>query len=311
MRITSIVLVIVSATFASTAIAADIRDFPLDDGVHGITISGDIVPADEDRFRLISLRYDKAIVALDSPGGALVPALAIGRMINLRGYFTMVAKDEKCTSACALIWTAGKKRFLGSTSRLGFHASYLEADGRKLETGVGNALVGRYLTQLGLSEEAVVFATMASPDSVTWLNMRNASAAGIAFELFGGADVAPPPIVARATETRAVRTGWTLVAEGDDIKYYMDINRLGRVGAYRTGWDKADHSQNAEVSYHEELQLTYFDCSSRRTALKRYVEYDQSGKVTGSGEFTAARLKWYSVVPGSVGEAKLDFACGD
>jgi hypothetical protein len=43
------------------------------------------------------------------------------------------------------------------------HAAYIEKVGRASESGVGNALVGSYLTQIGLSENAVVYITQAAP----------------------------------------------------------------------------------------------------------------------------------------------------
>jgi hypothetical protein len=56
---------------------------------------------------------------------------------------------------------------IGTQGRLGFHASYSDEGGRLVETGVGNAIVGHYLSQLDLSEDATVFATIASPYEIT------------------------------------------------------------------------------------------------------------------------------------------------
>jgi hypothetical protein len=47
-------------------------------------------------------------------------------------------------------------------AQIGFHAAYIEKAGRASESGVGNALVGSYLTQIGLSENAVVYITQAA-----------------------------------------------------------------------------------------------------------------------------------------------------
>jgi hypothetical protein len=59
------------------------------------------------------------------------------------------------------------------------HAAYIEKAGRASESGVGNALVGSYLTQIGLSENAVVYITQAAPTEMTWLNLREAKQIGI------------------------------------------------------------------------------------------------------------------------------------
>lgn len=146
-----------------------------------ILITGEIKSGDEQKFRELSVRYPEAIVGLDSDGGAIVPALEIGRMIRLRGYITAVLDDAVCTSACALIWLAGNPRMMSSSGQLGFHATYKDVGGRLVETGVGNAMVGHYLSQLNLPEKAVIFATSASPYEISWLNESNRYAAGIDF----------------------------------------------------------------------------------------------------------------------------------
>ena len=50
---------------------------------------------------------------------------------------------------------------------------------------MGNALVGSYLTKIGLPDNALIYITMAAPTEMTWLNFRDAEQIGI--------DVAPWP----------------------------------------------------------------------------------------------------------------------
>lgn len=150
-----------------------------------IFVFGEIVAGDENKFRELSIRFPDAMVGLHSEGGAIVPAMEIGRQIRLRGYSTVVTGNSKCTSACALIWLAGSPRYLEPASSLGFHASYKDQGGRLVETGVGNALVGHYLSQLSLSDRAVIFATSASPYQISWLNEGNRTSSGIEFSMIG------------------------------------------------------------------------------------------------------------------------------
>lgn len=160
-----------------------------------IVLTGEIEPADEVAFRKVAIEHPSAVVFLDSPGGALMPALAIGRMVRISGFATVVARDRQCASACALIWLAGSPRLLEAGGMIGFHASYREEDGNLIETGVGNAIVGHYLSQLNLTERAVIFATSASPHTVTWLNAQNKVSSGIDFEELGGAsDLSKAPL---------------------------------------------------------------------------------------------------------------------
>lgn len=163
--------------------AAEITHNALSDGNGTISIKGPIVSGDLERFRQISLRYPKAFVALSSDGGLIHPAIEIGKIIKVMGYTTVVGDDDVCASACALIWMAGDKRLLFTRGRIGFHAAYLNENGRLMESGVANALVGNYLTSLGASAKTVVFATTAPPDGMRWLTAVNRETAGIDFEI--------------------------------------------------------------------------------------------------------------------------------
>src|SRR5205807_1526441 len=65
-----------------------------------------------------------------------------------------------------------------------FHASYKDIGGKLIEVGVGNALVGHYLSQLGFDQRAVIFATSAPPEQISWIRDENGSQSGITFERF-------------------------------------------------------------------------------------------------------------------------------
>ena len=91
---------------------------------------------------------------------------------------------------------------------VGFHATYTEEGGNKVESGAGNALVGRYLTLLNLSEKAILFATMAPPGKLNYLTLKNATAVGI--ETSAVDDIKqdnPPPVV--TTESNKDTALWS------------------------------------------------------------------------------------------------------
>lgn len=171
------------APTASITHAASVQAQSLDE-LELISVTGDIAAGDEEKFRELSLKFPKAVVTFNSPGGALAPALEIGRMIRLRNYPTVVLDKNVCASACALMWLAGTPRFLDPTAKLGFHASYRKVNGRLIESGVSNALVGHYLSQLSLPPQTVVFASSASPKEILWLTDENKKISGIEFQAF-------------------------------------------------------------------------------------------------------------------------------
>jgi hypothetical protein len=71
-----------------------------------------------------ALQFDKAIVALKSPGGSLAEGITMGTYIHAHGLATLVPNDVECASVCALMWLGGIVRFVASRGRIGFHAGY-------------------------------------------------------------------------------------------------------------------------------------------------------------------------------------------
>lgn len=90
-----------------------------------IVIEGEIVAGDFDRFRSLVSRSSLPIsVSIDSPGGDLVEAMKIGRLIR-ESFFSVSAPSDQdsygsCYSACFLIWVSGIHR-VGGRGRLGVH----------------------------------------------------------------------------------------------------------------------------------------------------------------------------------------------
>lgn len=132
--------------------AADIGREPAGGDIEVITVTGVLNEGDEDTFRKIAANSGQAVVVLNSEGGLVKTGIEIGRAIRLRGFATAVPPRTLCASACALTWLAGSPRYLDDTSKLGFHAAYSVVDGKASESGVGNALVGAYLNQIGLRD---------------------------------------------------------------------------------------------------------------------------------------------------------------
>ena len=86
--------------------------------------------------------------------------------------------DERQTtgaSSCALAWLEGASSVsFVDVAALGFHAAYQMDGTTARETGIGNAVVGAYLTRIGLPISAVIYITKASPDAITWLTPADA-----------------------------------------------------------------------------------------------------------------------------------------
>ncbi len=165
--------------YAASSHAADIH-YVLRDDTNIIAIDGEIIDGDYGRFKAVSVNSAlSTLVLLSSPGGDLYEALRIGEVIHANGYTTGVPDGFKCASACGLIWLAGRKRALQGDAKVGFHAAYHFAQGVPVEGGQANAMVGAYVTRLGLPLKVVAFVTAAAPEEMRWLYPAEAMEIGL------------------------------------------------------------------------------------------------------------------------------------
>ena len=297
-----IAAIALAAAPINSAAAADISSQTLGDGYQVIMVIGDVEAGDEEKFRELTLKFPKAVIALDSPGGAVRPALEIGRMISLRSNPTVVLEKSVCASACALMWLAGSPRFLEPGGRLGFHASYRDVDGRRIESGVANALVGHYLSQLNLSQRAVIFATSASPNEITWLTAQNQGASGIDFEsmvpvtqrveppkanavLRAGAPVALRLMEEITTEKKSARVGQRFMLE---VAAPVEVNGVVVIPAGTPAWGEVTGVRNKGMwgkSGKLDARLLYLRVDGRQIRLAG--TFDDKG-VTGTAGVVGA-----------------------
>lgn len=209
----------VSASFAASITGENLT---ADDGttVPLIQIVGEFTSSDVLRFEDFARDTSgRAVVFLSSPGGDLEAGMAVGRIIHERGFATAVT--DTCASACALAWLAGRIRMASDDARIGFHVAYVGTE-LKRESGMGNALVGLYLGELGLGANVVRYVTTAPPDDMQWLSFRDASLLGIEISRLdfgqetpaqssapGNSPASPIPEggLDRANAERAVRNG--------------------------------------------------------------------------------------------------------
>lgn len=159
--------------------AVEISLVGTDSGITLVTVSGYINPGDEREFDRVTADLRYAAIIFESPGGSLVSGLGMGRTIAAKGFSTAVAADAVCASACALAWLGGRERFMTASSLVGFHAAYTGDGATARESGLGNALIGAYVNQLGLSQDAIAFIVSAPPSTVSWLTVADAKRLGI------------------------------------------------------------------------------------------------------------------------------------
>jgi hypothetical protein len=197
-----LIVLLLSMTAAN---AADLDVRRLDNGSIVILIEGDFEQDDVDRFRtkVAALSTSRVAVAFRSDGGSLVAGIRIGTLIREKKFTTIIPDGAMCASACALAWLGGAQRFMGHGSSVGFHAAYILKSYGPIESGSGNAILGAYLNQLGLSEDAILYITKTGPTSIQWMNLNDAAKHGIAVAPMSPQQAGPGSKVAGITEQGA------------------------------------------------------------------------------------------------------------
>ena len=151
-----------------------------------LTLTGTIDSGAADRFAAeIKARgeYVKTI-ALDSPGGSVGDALAIGKLIHDHAFTTSVAAGALCASSCPLMFAGGKKRLASAKAAIGVHVIY-EATSQPLPSvldaraAVGTAMsaaqrttgeIERYLTDMGVDPGLWLHALDTPPDRLYYFS---------------------------------------------------------------------------------------------------------------------------------------------
>ena len=182
--------------------AAHIAVKPLDNGSALVAIEGELDLADIDTFRTKTdtLPVGRATVEFSSKGGSLLAGIRIGALTRTKKFTTVVPDGAQCASACALAWLGGTRRFVGEYASVGFHTAYIMKTGGMSESGPGNAILGAYLNQLGLSERAILYITHAAPTSMQWMSMEQAAEYGITVAKLPPTQAGPGPADAVVTQ---------------------------------------------------------------------------------------------------------------
>jgi len=181
-------------------------DFALSDAGDGrsLIMRGEIARGDADRVERL-LRASGPIVAvrLDSTGGNLAEAFAIGRLLRRGRIAAEIGDGAVCASACVYVLAGAPRRHVAQGGRVGVHMFASAHDGDVLamiarlvrEHGrEGAAIVARRLEQrsaamasevAGYLEEmsvplGLMIPTLATPpDKVRWLTRREMRAFGL------------------------------------------------------------------------------------------------------------------------------------
>lgn len=143
--------------------------------------------------------YIKTVV-LNSPGGSVTDALAMGRLIREKKFATEVEAGKYCASSCPLVFAGGIERRAGERSTIGVHQvaamASAAAGAPRDEMNVAqniSARCQRYLGEMGISLQAWVHAMETPPDKLFVFKPDELKALNIVTPAAGTPAVAPAP----------------------------------------------------------------------------------------------------------------------
>src|SRR5262245_59113388 len=174
---------IILATFLITTTSASAATITRDGD--RLTLSGSIGEADAVVFE-IQLNDSVRTVALNSTGGYVSEAFAIGRAIRKRRLDTVVPANASCESACALIWSAGRRRTVDG--RLAMHCATTAAAPEQCDPAARKDMLA-YLKAMNAPPGVIMLEEAAgSSAALYWERAQLAADEGII------EDDEPPPI---------------------------------------------------------------------------------------------------------------------
>ncbi|MBS1301559.1 hypothetical protein [Loktanella sp. SALINAS62] len=144
------------------------------DGAPVMTLTGSIAPGDAVRFVDFLERIDPAPeqAFLNSPGGSVGDALAIGRALRDAGIGTRMTATDICLSACPYILAAGTSRTVEDGALVGVHQHYFGENValpaflavEDIQRGQGEVMT--FLQDMGIDPLVMQHALVTPPDEI-------------------------------------------------------------------------------------------------------------------------------------------------
>ncbi len=133
---------------------------------------GPIVKGDTDRLQqvLAAVPQTKQLLglALDSPGGNVVEAEQLAKLIRGRALPVVIPSNSKCISACFLLLAASPRRLAASDALVGVHSA--SEEGEETDTSLAvTTLMARVAAESGIPPAIIGKMVQTKAASVEWL----------------------------------------------------------------------------------------------------------------------------------------------
>ncbi|MGQ3301629.1 hypothetical protein [Reyranella sp.] len=153
------------------------------DGTRIVLAQGPVADGDAARLGVALQSADRdaagyKVLALDSPGGAIVEAFAMVGVMDREKVATVVRTNATCASACAqILFLSGAHRTIEGNGRLGLHSCHTAGD--RSRSVACNELIAQNAMARGTPYTSImVFLHLTSPTQMKWLGAAEAGPLG-------------------------------------------------------------------------------------------------------------------------------------
>ncbi|PDS54982.1 hypothetical protein CO663_32400 [Rhizobium anhuiense] len=147
-----------------------------DTGSRFVIVSGSFDHEDDlSKFEDLVAREHPTAVGFNSPGGNVVKALELGRLIRSAGLSTLQVRQSECASACSLAFMGGVNRFAEPGS-IGVHkSSFSDSEGVPVADAVSEiqqltAEIIGYMREMGVDPGLLQLAFSYNSDDIRYLS---------------------------------------------------------------------------------------------------------------------------------------------
>lgn len=178
------------------ASGAEFRAIPAGSDLVVLTAQGRIEAGDDDRLRQAIRAHPgrEVVLALDSEGGAILPALEMAEIVARFRIPVIVGQNAMCASACFLVFAASPDRMADETARIGVHSASLHAQENATTMALTTAMA-RVASTYGVPHAIVGRLVTTPPDEMAWLTSAELRTMRVAILQPGDQrrQAAPPP----------------------------------------------------------------------------------------------------------------------
>lgn len=120
------IILFASSLSATNLSAAEFRSFASKDSRVLISVIGELVDGDTERFKTAVKSANDAgkfvaNIRLNSIGGSLLEGVKLAQAVQFAKIATNVGKNGICASACFLVFAAGSTKFANYSAKIGVH----------------------------------------------------------------------------------------------------------------------------------------------------------------------------------------------